>query len=58
MFGFIKKVCVVTMTFFNFNLSKVNSLECFPRNNEECKIRPEIINVNTNEPLFYPIVLQ
>ena len=23
-------------------------------NNQECKIRSEIINVNTNEPLFYP----
>ena len=23
-------------------------------NNQECKIRPEIININCNEPLFYP----
>ena len=23
-------------------------------NNQECKIGPEIINLNTNEPLFYP----
>ena len=23
-------------------------------NNQECKIRIEIINVNTNEPVFYP----
>ena len=23
-------------------------------NNQECKIRTEIININTNEPLFYP----
>ena len=23
-------------------------------NNQECKIRPEIINLNTNEPSFYP----
>ena len=22
-------------------------------NNQECKIRPEIINPNTNEPMFY-----
>ena len=28
MFGFIKKVLVVAMTFFNFNPSNVNSLEC------------------------------
>ena len=23
-------------------------------NNQECKIRSEIVNVNTNEPIFYP----
>ena len=23
-------------------------------NNQECKIRPEIINFNSNEPSFYP----
>ena len=23
-------------------------------NNQGCKIRPEIINVNTKEPVFYP----
>ena len=23
-------------------------------NNHECKIRPKIININNNEPLFYP----
>ena len=53
MFGFIKKVFVVAMAFLNFNLSVVNSLELFSTNNQECKIRLEIINVNTNEPLFY-----
>ena len=42
------------MTFFNFSLSSVNSLKCFSMNNRECKIRPEIININTNEPLLYP----
>ena len=54
MFGFIKKVFVVAMTFFNVNLSNVNSLEYVSMNNQECKIRSEIINVNTNEPMFYP----
>ena len=23
-------------------------------NNQECKIRPELININSNQPLFYP----
>ena len=54
MFGFIKKVFVVAMTFINFNLSHVNSLECVSINNQVCKIRSEIISVNTNEPMLYP----
>ena len=39
---------------FSCNVLKKNSLECVSMNNQECKIRPEIINVNTNEPMFYP----
>ena len=51
-FGFIKKCFFTAMTFFN--LSNVNSLECVSMNNQEGKIRTEIINLNTNEPMFYP----
>ena len=35
-------------------LSNVNPLECISIKNQQCKIRPEIINVNSNEPIFYP----
>ena len=52
MFGFIKKCFFTAMTFFS--LSNVNSLECVSLNNQQCKIRTEIINLNTNEPMFYP----
>ena len=38
----------------SFNLSYVNSLECASMNNQECKIRTEIINLNTDESMFYP----
>ena len=24
-------------------------------NNQACKVRPEIVNVHSNEPVFYPI---
>ena len=27
-------------------------------NNRECKVRPEIVNVNSNEPLFYPLSIK
>ena len=54
MFGFIKKCFFTAMTFFTCNVLKVNSLECISMNNQKSKIRSEIINVNTNEPMFYP----
>ena len=31
-----------------------NALKCVSMNNQECKVRAEIININSNEPLFYP----
>ena len=35
------------------NLSSINPLECISFKNQECKVRPEIININSNDPIFY-----
>ena len=51
MFEVIKKIFAVTITVL---VSIVNSLECVSMNNQECKVREEIINANNNEPVFYP----
>ena len=53
MFGFFKKIFFVAMTLFSFNPSNVNSLECLSMNNQECKTRAKIININNNENVFY-----
>ena len=53
MLGFVKQIFVSEM-FFSCNLSNVNSLKCVSMNNQESKVRPEIININSNEPSFYP----
>ena len=53
MFVSIKKCFFTAMTFFSCNVLNVNSLESVPVSNGECKIRTKIINVNTNEPMFY-----
>ena len=37
------------MTFFGCSV-----LKCVLINNQECKIRPQIMNINRNEPSFYP----
>ena len=64
MFGFVNQIFVSTMMFFGCNVSSVNSSNAAKLNsiplkrvsmkNQECKIRPEIININSNEFTFYP----
>ena len=42
------------MTFSSCNVLNVNLLKCVSMNNQECKMKPETINVDSNEPSFYP----
>ena len=58
MLRFIKKNFFTAINFFSNNTLNVNSLECVSVNNQEYKIRSEIINVNTNDLSFIPIALQ
>ena len=53
MFKFIKQIFISTMIFFG-SLSSVNPLECISMKNQECKVRPEIVNISSNDPVFYP----
>ena len=41
------------MTFLSCNVSNINTLKCLSMNNQECKVRPQIKNINSNEPSFY-----
>ena len=52
MFGFIKKVFFTGLTILS-TLSSVNPLKYISMNNQECKIRPVIVNVNSDEPVFH-----
>ena len=54
MFRFVKWIFVSAMMFFGCNLSSMNPLEWVSMSNQECKIRPEIVNVNSKEPVFFP----
>ena len=47
---FIKQIFFSAMIFFSCNLSNVNPLKCVSMSNQECKVRPETINVNSDEP--------
>ena len=54
MFGLVKGIFVSATMFFGCNLSSVNPLECVSMNNQKCKARPKIVNVNSKEPIFFP----
>ena len=45
------------MTFFGCNVLNVNTLKYVSMNNRECKII-KIIDINNNEPSFYPYSVQ
>ena len=57
MFRFIKKVFFVGLTILS-SFTSVNSLSCISMSNQACKARPEIINVNSNNPVFYPFSIK
>ena len=54
---FIKKVFHIGSLFLS-SLVSMTPLTCISVNNKECKVRPEIINVNSNEPVFYPFSIK
>ena len=56
-FGFIKKTFLARLTVLS-TLIGVNSFSCISMNNQECKVRPEIIYVNSDEPVFYPFSIK
>ena len=58
MFGFVKQIFISAMMFFGCCVLSVNSLKCISVANQECKVRPEIFNVNGDEPLFYPFSIK
>ena len=57
MFSLIKK-CFLIGSLFLSSLVTTTSLSCISINNQACKARPEIINVNSNNPVFYPFSIK
>ena len=53
----MKKYFFTGLTFLS-TLTSVNWLSCFSMNNQECKVRPEIVNVNSKEPVFFPFSIK
>ena len=57
MLGFVKKVFFAGLTILS-SFTSGNSLSCISMNNQECKVRPQIVNVNSDEPVFYPFCIK
>ena len=57
MFVFIKKIFLKGLTFLS-SLESITLLSSISMNNQACKVRPEIINLNDNEPVIYPFSIK
>ena len=56
-FRCVKKVFFTGLTILS-NFTNVNSLSCILTGNQPCKTRPEIVNVNINNPIFHPFSIK
>ena len=57
MFGFIKKFFFSGLVFL-LTLTRVDLLSCILMNNQECKVKPQIVNVNGDDPVFFPFCIK
>ena len=53
-FGFVKKVHFIGLTILSDFTNANSPLSCISINNQECKTRPQFVNVNNDEPAFFP----
>ena len=59
MFGFIKKVFFTGLRILsNINLSTITPLRCISLTNQECKVRLQVVEVNSDEPIFHPFTIK
>ena len=57
MFEFVKKYLFTGLALLS-TLRSVNSLSCISMNNLECRVRPQIVNVNSDDPVLYPFSIK
>ena len=52
------KRCFFTWLAFLLTLTSVNSWSCILMNNQECKVRPQIVNINSEESILFPFSIK
>ena len=55
--GLLKGVFFTGLAFLS-TLTSINLLSCISMNNQECKVKPQIINLNGDEPAFFPFCIK
>ena len=53
----LKKVFFVGLTILS-SFTNAIPLSCISMKNQECKTRPQVVNVNSNNPIFYPFSIK
>ena len=53
----IKKIFCIGSLFLS-SLVSTTPLSCISIKNQECKLRPKIVDVNSNNPIFYPFSIK
>ena len=56
-FRFVKKAFFIGLTILS-GFTNANSLSFISMNNQECKTRSQVINVNGDEPVFFPFSIE
>ena len=55
-FSFIKKVFVLGLTVLSSSI--IGALNCVSKNNQKCVVRPKMVDINSNSPMFYPFSIK
>ena len=55
-FSFVKKVFVLGLTVLSSSIT--GALNCVSMKIQECKVRPKIVDINSNNPMFYPFIIK
>ena len=56
-FVFVKKLFFVGLAILS-SFPNAYSLSSISINNQDCKTRPEVVNVNEDEPVFFPFSIK
>ena len=57
-FEFVQKVWFIGLIILSDFTNANSLLSCVSVKNQECKTRPQVVNVNSNNPIFYPFSIK